>query len=183
MNYIGNIIKTFNQKYPFVIKEQEEIQDYSSIWRLFKGKKEDLDISVFILDLNKFPDKRELGRNALKRIKTLRHPSIIKFIDGVETESQIIIATEQIQMLSEKLKENNSNFIVWGLWKIANACKFLNDQGIIHGNLRISSIFYVSSGEWKLNGLEYASLVNEDNSVFSLYRKNDLFLPQGNSRF
>lgn len=174
MNYIGSILNTFNQKYSFVIKEPQ-VQDYSSIWRLYKGKKDDLDISVFILDLQKYPEKREEGKNALKRIKTLKHPSILKFIDGVEEASQIIIATEEIQSLSINLK--NQDNIVWGLWKIANVLQFLNQQGIIHGNLRISSIFCVASGEWKLSGLEYCAAVD---IFMNLSRsRSDLHLPKG----
>ena len=66
---------------------------------------------------------------------------------------------------------------------MANVLKFLNDQGIIHGNFRIGSIFTVASGEWKLFGLEYTSVFQEEDSVFNFYRNqirnSHLYLPKG----
>ena len=77
-------------------------------------------VSVFICDLTRHTDKKELARNALKKAKTIRHPNILKFIDGIETETQIIIGTEYVEPLSASIRENqNADLICWGLYKIA----------------------------------------------------------------
>ena len=41
-------------------------------------------VSVFVFDLVANADKAALGRNAFKRSKTLRHPSILPYLDGLE---------------------------------------------------------------------------------------------------
>jgi len=48
--------------------------------------------------------------------------------------------------------------------------KFLNnDCSIIHGNVRISSIFTNRAGEWKLAGFELMSSIKEENPVIYTY--------------
>ena len=45
--------------------------------------------------------------------------------------------------------------------------KFLNvDCKLVHGNLRIGSIYTTMSGEWKLGGFETLSALNDEYSVF-----------------
>lgn len=41
-------------------------------------------VSVLTFDTKKHQDKAALGSNALKRAKTLRHPYLLTFMDGVE---------------------------------------------------------------------------------------------------
>jgi SCY1-like protein 1 len=43
------------------------------------------------------------------------------------------------------------------------------DSSLVHGNLRISSIFTTKSGEWKLGGLEMAGSLKEDGAMLPLY--------------
>ncbi|KAI8853543.1 hypothetical protein BC829DRAFT_413744 [Chytridium lagenaria] len=77
---------------PFTIGEPISDQDQSSFWTVHKGaKKEDnTPITVFIFDCLKNKDKVILARNALKRFKTLRHPDLLKFIDGGESALKFI---------------------------------------------------------------------------------------------
>ena len=42
----------------------------------------------------------EVAKKALKRMKTLRHPSVVTYIDSVESEKFIYIATEVVTPLS-----------------------------------------------------------------------------------
>ncbi|KAJ3090318.1 hypothetical protein HK102_004122 [Quaeritorhiza haematococci] len=137
---------------PFTIGDVVD-QAETSFWTLHKGtKKEDgSPVTVFNFDAVRNRDKLPLARNALKRFRTLRHPDIPKFIDGAETDAQIVFATEPLIPLSAMLKSNsnNDNLISWGLYKLANVIKFLNaDCSLIHGNLRVSSIFCTKAGDW-----------------------------------
>ncbi|KAJ1550927.1 hypothetical protein HK096_004190, partial [Nowakowskiella sp. JEL0078] len=135
-------------------------------WQLHKGIKKDdnSQLSVFVCDIVKHKDKLSIVKNALKRFKTIRHPDILKFVDGVETDSQILIATESvIPLSSEQLHLLDPNVVSLGLLKIATAIKFLNnDCGIIHGNVKLSSIYTTKGGEWKLGGLDLLCSLKEE---------------------
>jgi SCY1-like protein 1 len=67
-----------------------------------------------------------LARNALRKLRTIRHPDVLKFIDVVETESTIHIVTERVQPLgvaisswSSKSAAAREEWLVWGLHRIA----------------------------------------------------------------
>lgn len=47
------------------------------------------------------------------------------------------------------------------MWQVT--LKFLNEEAkIIHGNIRLGSVFMGESGEWKLGGFEVLSAVADD---------------------
>lgn len=47
------------------------------------------------------------------------------------------------------------------MWQVT--LKFLNEEAkIIHGNVRLGSVFMGESGEWKLGGFEVLSAVADD---------------------
>ncbi|KAH9813027.1 hypothetical protein DFH28DRAFT_897391 [Melampsora americana] len=154
--------------------------DNHSIWTLYEGIKRDdnSNVSIFIYDTNQpsnsfvgSKDKKVIlgfAKNALKKLKTLRHPDILKFLDGTETSNAVYIITEKSISLSSKLENNygiskkstasDAEWKIWGLSRIVSALKFLNGPGSsTHGNLRPSSIFVTQSGEWKLSGFEVLS--------------------------
>ncbi|KAJ3100970.1 hypothetical protein HDU97_001726 [Phlyctochytrium planicorne] len=154
---------------PFTIGEASVDQDPGSLWASHKGTKKDdnTPCTVFIFDSVKYKDKLPLARNALKRFKTLRHPDLVRFIDGGETDTQIVVGTELVTPLRFKLNDDtNPNFIAWGLFKTATALKFINqDCGLAHGNIRVSSIVTTKAGEWKLCGLELLGSLKEEGST------------------
>ncbi|KAI8092662.1 armadillo-type protein [Halteromyces radiatus] len=108
-----------------------------------------------------------MARNAFKRLRTLRHPDLLKYLDGVENEQAIMFVTDPVEPLSNQLGQDpDQNLVLWGLYKIANAIKFLNnDCSLIHGNIRTSSIFTTKAGEWKLGGLELLSSMKEESPM------------------
>ncbi len=67
-----------------------------------------------------------LAKNSFKRLKMLRHPLMPKYIDGAETDSQIIYATEPLTPLKTVLESSAANsssesdaMKALGLYKIA----------------------------------------------------------------
>ncbi|KAK3807812.1 MAG: armadillo-type protein [Benniella sp.] len=138
----------------------------STIWSLHKGtKKEDNSpVSILCFDCVRQREKLPLARNAFKKFRTIRHPDLIKYIDGVETETHIYIVTDAVTPLQDHLRRDlDPNLIRWGLYKVANVLKFLTvDASFIHGNIRTSSIFITRSGEWKVGGFEVLSSLKED---------------------
>ncbi|KAJ3309046.1 hypothetical protein HDV04_000513 [Boothiomyces sp. JEL0838] len=148
----------------FSIGQPVQQQDLNSIWTVHSGTKKDDNqpVTVFIFETRKFPSKVNLAKNALKRYKTIRYPDCLKFIDGAETESQVIIGTEFVEPLSQKMQDIDQNLVRLGLFKIASTLKFLaEDCDLIHGFVTPESIFVTKSGEWKLGGFDTLSSLKE----------------------
>ncbi|TPX45292.1 hypothetical protein SeLEV6574_g03948 [Synchytrium endobioticum] len=156
-------------------------EDVGSLWMRYKGTKKDdgTPLTVFFFDCVKKKDKRELASNALKRFKQMRHPTLLKYIDGVETEKEIYIATESVQPLSTLPKD--SLILQWGLYSLVSAIHFINtDCALVHGNLLRSSVFVTPAGEWKLGGWDLCCSLQEDNPIFvstALKWVDDKYLP------
>lgn len=147
--------------------------DGKSIWSLYKAKKKGSNeaISIFRFDF-KEPNNSLIDRakQSLKRIKTLRHPSILKYVDSCETEKSICFVTEEVIPLAEYLERASSSFtneqkefsIAYGLLNVAKGLNFINsDCQLNHNNINIHSIFVNTSGVWKIGGLEYVCPLDE----------------------
>lgn len=134
-------------------------------------------VSVFAFDLNtpsghqSASDRRSLlplARNALRKLKTLRHPNVLKFLDGSESDTAVWIITEPVRSLSTALEAAaiSDESKVFGLLHLATALFFLNKDGFsIHGNIRTDSIWLTQGGEWKLGGMEICTRKDEEAGV------------------
>ncbi|KAF2872409.1 armadillo-type protein [Massariosphaeria phaeospora] len=145
-----------------------------SIWTLYNGTKRDdgSKCSIFSFDVSANKSRLPLARNALRKLRTLRHPGVVKVLDTVETETYIYIATERLSPLSwyVKRKSLSEETIKWGLHNIAKTLKFINtDATSVHGCIRPASIFFGESGEWKLGGFESLSSMKEDDAILPKY--------------
>ncbi|KAI9496704.1 armadillo-type protein [Zychaea mexicana] len=155
--------------FPFSVGAKVDWYEDQSIWSLHHGTRKDdgSPVSVFTFDCTKNRDKVALARNAFKRIRTMRHPDLLRYIDGAETDQAIMFVTDPIQPLSNQLNQDpDPNLTLWGLYKVANALKFINnDCGMVHGNVRVASIFINQAGEWKLGGFELLSSMKEESPM------------------
>lgn len=85
------------------------------------------DVSIFQFDCEWGKEGYlENAKSALKRLKTLRHPSILTYIDSMAHDKIIFIVTEPVMPLREYLKsidsftkEQRSNAISYGLYQVA----------------------------------------------------------------
>ncbi|KAG0316507.1 hypothetical protein BGZ99_006856 [Dissophora globulifera] len=174
MAYFTDLVKSTLSKvvlgkeipsFPYTLGDRVDSFD-STIWALHMGiKREDNSaVSILAFDCVRQRDKLPLARNAFKKFRTIRHPDLIKYIDGIETDAHIYIVTDAVTPLQDHLRNNlDPNLIRWGLYKVANVLKFLTvDASFIHGNIRTSSIFITKSGEWKVGGFEALSSLKED---------------------
>ncbi|KAB7499520.1 N-terminal kinase-like protein [Armadillidium nasatum] len=176
----------FSRTFPYEV--QELLDNSSSIWKLHKGKKkvnivddkklehlitenallEDNgeEVSVFICE-GESATTLDLAKGSVKRLKTLKHPSVLKFIDSWESEKSVHLVTESVLPLlqwmsvSGKQLENSSvdlALAAWGLLQITQGLSFMNNDGkLSHNNINCSSVFVTQGGEWKIFGLEYTS--------------------------
>ncbi|CAF1072156.1 unnamed protein product [Adineta ricciae] len=146
-----------------------------SIWTILNGKKKatgDL-VTIFSCQNDAYI---QLAKAALKRMKTLRHPNILVYLDGVESDKAVYVVTEKAMPLEtylNELKSNNNvaNFnsehlleIAWGLQQLCRVLAFLHDDcKLSHGNINTSTVFVdAKSCDWKLACLEFVQSVNEE---------------------
>nr|CAG8541509.1 962_t:CDS:10 [Entrophospora candida]CAG8551543.1 7581_t:CDS:10 [Entrophospora candida] len=148
------VLGTEIPSFPYNITDKLDSFDGLTIWSLHNGTKKDdgTPVSIFAFDCVKQKDRLPLARNAFKKFRTIRHPDLLKYIDVTPLQAQ--------------LNNNSNELTLWGLYKVASALKFLNgDCSIIHGNVRVSSIFTNKAGEWKLGGFELMSSSKEENPI------------------
>ena len=133
-------------------------------WKLQRGKhrKTEQDVTIFTHDTKKDPNNTKLARNALKKLKTLKHPYLIKVHEAEEVPDAnlIYMLTEPVTPIAQylqELREPPSN-LVWGIYTLTAAVNFLSiDCKFVHGQICPSSIFVDKGMDWKLGGFELAS--------------------------
>lgn len=141
-------------------------------------------ISVFYFDGSN-RQYLPFAKNALRKLRTTRHPDVLKYIDVIEQGDSIWIMTERVRPLrgvlfswgdsshggsdNRKGKEKNKEreeWTIWGLHRIAIALAFINTTcASTHGNISIDSIFLSPSGEWRIGGFEVLSSTKDENPV------------------
>lgn len=87
----------------------------------FKKKSDGKQFSLFAFDKRKNGMYTPLAQNAFKKMRVLKHPSVLGFVDGLESETQISIITERVTPLYatfSKLKEF-PKAISWGIHQIS----------------------------------------------------------------
>uniref|UniRef100_A0A6G1S5E8 N-terminal kinase-like protein n=1 Tax=Aceria tosichella TaxID=561515 RepID=A0A6G1S5E8_9ACAR len=157
----------------YEINDQVSGFSEKSIWSLFNAKRKSTHeaVSIFRFDIRD-PTSPSVDRakQSLKRIKTLRHPSILKYVDSCENEKSICIVTENVTPLVDYLEKASDEFnvtqrefsIAFGLLSVAKGLSFMNnDCQLNHNNINIYSIFVNSSGVWKIGGLECICSVDD----------------------
>ncbi|KAI9711080.1 MAG: hypothetical protein M1812_007274 [Candelaria pacifica] len=159
---------------PFPYSFGDRVDVDSSIWTLHNGtKREDgSSCSIFSFDISANKSRLLLARNAVRKLRTLRHPGVIKVLDTVEAETYIYIATERVTPLGwhVRRKSMSTETMKWGLCGIAKTLKFINDEATsVHGNVRVSSLFTSESGEWKLGGFESLSSMKDEEAIIYTY--------------
>ncbi|GAA5875530.1 hypothetical protein JCM1840_005996 [Sporobolomyces johnsonii] len=156
-----------------------------SIWSLWSGVKKDdsTPVSIFSFDLSSPApssyDRRSLlplARNAFRKLRALRHPNILKFLDGSESDHAVWIITEPVRSLALELEGGgggggvSEESKIYGLLHVCTALAFLNKDGAsVHGNLRANSVWITPGGEWKLGGMEVCSRLDEADGVMWNY--------------
>ncbi|XP_072293771.1 N-terminal kinase-like protein [Eucyclogobius newberryi] len=151
-----------------------ETQDKCGLWMLHRGKRKTNGepVSVFVYEFAQGSDQQtQLAKAAFKRMKTLRHPNILAYVDGLETEKSLYLVTEQVTPLAVHLKAQAEKGgggeleVSWGLHQIVKAVSFLiNDCHLLHNNLGVWAVFVDKAGEWKLGALDHVASEQGDPS-------------------
>ncbi|KAF9194875.1 Protein-associating with the carboxyl-terminal domain of ezrin [Haplosporangium sp. Z 767] len=127
----------------------------------FLGKRP---VSVFLYDPAQFEldNSHEFLPKAIKKLKTIRHPSVLRFIDCKTSSTEVLLITERVVPLTvEYLEDITEEEILVGLYDILVALHFLHSQcHVSHNNVQLGSIF-VSNGRWVLGSMEFTGAVAE----------------------
>ncbi|KAG1853067.1 hypothetical protein F4604DRAFT_1591656, partial [Suillus subluteus] len=155
-----------------------KVYSCETFWTLYDAiKPEDGSlVSVFEYGLTHPLNKSTipLARNSLRKLRTIRHPDVLKLIDVVESDSAICIMTERVCPLPLVLSQSSSNvprqredwLIREFQLELSISPAFFNDSASsTHGNVRPNAVFITPSGEWKLGGFEVLSNPKDDISV------------------
>ncbi|KAG8467685.1 hypothetical protein KFE25_006737 [Diacronema lutheri] len=153
------------QAIPYDIGPEVEGYNGRTIWKLFTGKdkKDGAPVSIFACRLTseRSDEEKAAARNALKRFKTIKHPYVLRYIDGLEAEdakggNTVYVVTEPVTPLELVLQDGAppEAATAWGLRAIASALAFLHNGGLMHANVQLATIFCNQAGDWKLGGFE-----------------------------
>ncbi|KAK0347654.1 Nuclear aminoacylation-dependent tRNA export pathway component [Friedmanniomyces endolithicus] len=170
MDFLKSAVASIAKGPAFPYSFGDRVDLDQSVWTLHNGtRREDgSKCSIFSFDVNVNRNRLPLAKNALRKLRTLRHPGVVKVLDTVETDQLIYIATERLTPLtwSTKRRALSEESLKWGLHNVAKTLKFINDEASsVHGNIRASSIFTSESGEWKISGLDILSSMKEDDAI------------------
>ncbi|KAM6435361.1 N-terminal kinase-like protein [Liasis olivaceus] len=145
------------------------------VWQLHRGRRKTTGepVSLFVHEVKLDSEEQlQLAKTAFRFLKTLRHPNILSYIDGLETEKSLHVVTEPVVPLPAYLESRGDGKglsdpeISWGLHQIAKALSFLvNDCHLVHNNLCMGVVFVDRAGEWKLGGLDYMCSAQGDVTV------------------
>ncbi|XP_053133421.1 N-terminal kinase-like protein isoform X2 [Hemicordylus capensis] len=144
--------------------ETEAASSPAGPWQLHRGRRKATGepVSLFTCEAKAPAEEQALAKAAFKHLKTLRHPNILCYIDGLETEKCLHVVTEPVVPLWTYLESRSNGRglsepeISWGLHQIVKALSFLvNDCHLVHNNVCLAAVFVDRAGEWKLGGLEH----------------------------
>ena len=177
----GNAIPNFN----FTIGDVVTTYATKTLtWSLREGTRTDDNtrVTIFMLAIEKDDEgSKELARNIVKRAKTLLLPGILRCYDATEHNGTVYIATEECLPLQNILdddaqcesyyedKEKYKECVAHGLHQVCHALNMMHQNGLIHGNVGVESVYCLRSGEWRLFGLELVSQLQESHSIYHKY--------------
>ncbi|CAD5230294.1 unnamed protein product [Bursaphelenchus xylophilus] len=101
-----------------------------------------------------------------QKLKTIRHPNVLTFLDSLEAENSFYLITEPCVPLrtyfeDKDLDDAKKELIVsWGLYQILSTLKFLHNEAKISQNNIEDSIYVTESGDWKLSGFQRADTIS-----------------------
>lgn len=122
-----------------------------------------------------------------QKLKTLRHPNVLTYLDSLEVESAFYLITEPCRPLAFYLSESKLTstqlelVVSWGLYQVLNCLKFLHNEAKLSQNNMRNAIFVTSSGDWKLAAFQSSGSLSSPqidlndlaSVVLQIFAKND----------
>lgn len=125
------------------------------------------------------PERVQAAQLGIKRLRTLRHPGILKYLDSIDTQDQLILITEKAYPVHAWLREaKHANVmpqeelqtsVVWGLYCVTKTLAWLHeDCKMVHGNLSSDAVFVTEVREMSILPAILLFLLSESDALFSL---------------
>lgn len=80
---------------------------------------------MFVFDIRNGSETQfEIAKASLKRLKTLRHPSILTYLDSFESDKVLYLATEYVDPLASHMEKmtlegtQKDLYVAWGIFQI-----------------------------------------------------------------
>ncbi|KAJ2783948.1 Nuclear aminoacylation-dependent tRNA export pathway component [Coemansia javaensis] len=172
--------------FPFALGERLDGCD-GGLWELRQAQQQQQqqadggqDATVFVFDKTRGADCTAAAQNAVRRMRALRHPGIVRFLAAAETADAIYIATEPVEPLARALERDRppEDLARWGLFRAAEALAFVNaDCGLVHANVAAASVLVTRAGEWRLGGFELTDALDCADGAQPLYRRHAAAIP------
>eukprot|EP01138_Halocafeteria_seosinensis_P005490 gb/GECG01005612.1/.p1 GENE.gb/GECG01005612.1/~~gb/GECG01005612.1/.p1 ORF type:complete len:866 (+),score=105.90 gb/GECG01005612.1/:1-2598(+) len=125
------------------------------------------DKTVTIWQLNKkeaSSERIQAAQMGIKRLRTLRHPGILKYLDSIDTQDQLILVTEKAYPVRAWCQQSSNQSeardelrtsIVWGLHCVSQTLKWLHTEcRMVHGCLSSDAVFVTERGDWCIGNLD-----------------------------
>jgi SCY1-like protein 1 len=154
---------------PFELGEEFPPSSAFCNWQHFRAtaKADGAPVSVFRLAAPKGDARLDAARNGAKRLRALRHPNVLRFVELVEAEEQgravVYVVTEAVTPLSIVLagmdnETDRAQYLGMGLGAVVAALSFLsNDCSLVHGAVGMAAVAVTHSLDWKLHGFDVMS--------------------------
>jgi len=163
--------------FKFHILERTELPD--SIFELYTGKAKNgmminipglsLDntiFSIFIFRKSTGNSQGTFALNAMRKMVSLRHPSILRVYDTAENDNGIYISTEHVTPLVLS-RSSTCQFPIYGVYQLMKGLEFMHKEAkLFHGNLDPLSIFVDNNGGFRLGGFELTRIKPDNTLVY-----------------
>ncbi|KAK7057436.1 kinase domain-containing protein [Favolaschia claudopus] len=154
---VSSLVQKSGLTLPFSLGAKVTALD--GVWTLYDATKRDdgSPVSVFEYDCSSRRAMLPIAKNALRKLRTTRHPRCSQRVRPLQTT---------LQTWASRGAQEREDYLLWGLHRVSVALAFLNDScASTHGNIRVNSIFISPSGEWKLGGFDLLSNPKEESAV------------------
>jgi len=175
MQYFSKFLGSTSSGLGYVQGERIETHDDAGLWELHAGTHKESGQRALVFSFHpersRCADGARLARNAVQKLKTLRHPDILKYINSEEaSDGSVTVVTEPAVPLAALLRSSKKlepASVAWGLLCVSRALCFLHSTQTIHGRLSDVAIFVTPGGDWRLGAFEIATPVQSAGGVLS----------------
>jgi hypothetical protein len=134
-----------------------------------------LTLKFIAVDLNREPQAHYALRNAVNRVKPLRHPNMVDTY-GIENDNERLFVTMQPlagRWLGELIREVRSAGMTYNIaWPIvagiAKGLAYAHNHGLVHADLSPYSVFITEDGTPKIMGFGFIHALPTSNEAMDL---------------